>query len=152
MTKGLIHLLVSNEYRIVAINQGHGSPKRVAQWVCLWAERLVVQWGDLAEHSCLPTRFSLRRNRPSPCPPALLQEAGKPRAHTGLRSLHTGPSGLAAIPLLIPTPPPTPSSRIERTISSQAFSSSFRPLPCFLQLQELAEGTSHSHLGKKKNS
>ena len=106
MTKGLIHLLVSNEYRIVAINQGHGSPKRVAQWVCLWAERLVVQWGDLAEHSCLPTRFSLRRNRPSPCPPALLQEAGKPRAHTGLRSLHTGPSGLAAIPLLIPTPPP----------------------------------------------
>lgn len=48
-----------------------------------------------------------------------------------------------------PHPPNTPSGRTVRTISSQAFSSSVLPLPCFLQLQELAEGTSHSHLGKK---
>lgn len=59
--------------------------------------------------------------------------------------------GCHASPNLHPAPSPTPSSRIVRTISSQAFSSSVRPLPCFLQLQELAEGTSHSHLGKKKN-
>lgn len=116
------------------------------------AERLVVQWGDLAEHSCLPTTFSLRRNRPSPCPSALLEEESKPHANTGAQvpAYWAFRFGCHPSPNPHPAPSPTPSSRIVRTISSQAFSSSVRPLPCFLQLQELAEGTSHSHLGKKK--